>query len=127
MEAQTMLQVVQAYDRAYIVEVPTDDGASLETKLDAAYRVFQDRDGWLKPHDRIAILCRLAALVGGKTLSFGPSDRLRGRQAVARRDGGRNRAVDGIGNAADELRNLAGHKIPMGADRRQHRSLGFHD
>ena len=33
-----MLQVVQAYDRVPIAEVPTDDGASLETKLEAAYR-----------------------------------------------------------------------------------------
>ena len=44
----------------------TDDGASLETKLEAAYRVFRDRGGWLKPHERIAILRRLAALVEGK-------------------------------------------------------------
>jgi acyl-CoA reductase-like NAD-dependent aldehyde dehydrogenase len=67
MENQTMLQVVQAYDRAPITEVPTDDGASLETKLEAAYRVFRDRGGWLKPHERIAVLRRLAAaLVEGK-------------------------------------------------------------
>src|SRR5690349_14219951 len=66
MENQTMLQVVQAYDRAPIAEVSTDDGASLEIKMEAAYRVFRDRDGWLKPHERIAILRRLAALVEGK-------------------------------------------------------------
>jgi acyl-CoA reductase-like NAD-dependent aldehyde dehydrogenase len=109
-----MLQVVQAYDRAPIAEVPTDDGASLETKLEAAYRVFRDRDGWLKPHERIAILRRLAALVEGKR------DHLALQIA---REGGKplrdavvevNRAVDGIGNAADELRNLAGREIPMG-------------
>src|SRR3954468_1039791 len=114
MENQTMLQVVQAYDRAPITEVPTDDGASLETKLEAAYRVFRDRDGWLKPHERIAILRRLAALVEGR------KDHLALQIA---REGGKplrdavvevNRAVDGIGNAADELRNLAGREIPMG-------------
>ena len=109
-----MLQVVQAYDRAPIAEVPTDDGASLETKLEAAYRVFRDRGGWLKPHERIAILRRLAALVEGKR------DHLALQIA---REGGKplrdavvevNRAVDGIGNAADELRNLGGREIPMG-------------
>ena len=109
-----MLQVVQAYDRAPIAEVPTDDGASLETKLEAAYRVFRDRGGWLKPHERIAILRRLAALVEGKR------DHLALQIA---REGGKplrdavvevNRAVDGIGNAADELRNFAGREIPMG-------------
>ena len=99
-----MLQVVQAYDRAPIAEVPTDDGASLETKLEAAYRVFRDRDGWLKPHERIAILRRLAALVEGKR------DHLALQIA---REGGKplrdavvevNRAVDGVMNAAGELR-----------------------
>jgi acyl-CoA reductase-like NAD-dependent aldehyde dehydrogenase len=114
MENRTMLQVVQAYDRAPIAEVPTDDGASLETKLEAAYRVFRDRGGWLKPYERIAILRRLAALVEGKR------DHLALQIA---REGGKplrdavievNRAVDGIGNAADELRNFAGREIPMG-------------
>jgi acyl-CoA reductase-like NAD-dependent aldehyde dehydrogenase len=114
MENQTMLQVVQAYDRAPIAEVPTDGGAALETKLTAAHRVFRDRDGWLKPHERIAILRRLAALVEGRR------DHLALQIA---REGGKplpdalvevNRAVDGIMNAADELRNLAGREIPMG-------------
>jgi acyl-CoA reductase-like NAD-dependent aldehyde dehydrogenase len=114
MEDQTMLQVVQAYDRAPIAEVPRDDGASLETKLEAAHRVFRDRGGWLKPHERIAVLRRLAALVEGKR------DHLALQIA---REGGKplrdavvevNRAVDGIGNAADELRNFAGREIPMG-------------
>jgi len=109
-----MLQVVQAYDRAPLAEVPTDDGPSLETKLESAYRVFRDRGGWLKPHERIAILRRLAALVEGKR------DHLALQIA---REGGKplrdavvevNRAVDGIGNAADELRNFVGREIPMG-------------
>ena len=109
-----MLQVVQAYDRAHIAEVPTDDGASLETKLEAACRVFRDCSSWLKPHERIAILRRLAALVEGRR------DHLALQIA---REGGKplrdavvevNRAVDGIMNAADELRNLAGREIPMG-------------
>jgi acyl-CoA reductase-like NAD-dependent aldehyde dehydrogenase len=114
MENQTMLQVVQAYDRTPIAEVPTDDGAALESKLTAADRVFRDRNGWMKPHERIAILRRLAALVEGRR------DHLALQIA---REGGKplrdaavevNRAVDGIGNAADELRNLAGREIPMG-------------
>ena len=51
-----MLQVVQAYDRATITEIETDDDAALERKLQAARAVFKDRDNWLKPHQRIAIL-----------------------------------------------------------------------
>jgi acyl-CoA reductase-like NAD-dependent aldehyde dehydrogenase len=109
-----MLQVVQAFDRAPIAEIATDDAAALEAKLTAAQRVFRDRDGWLKPHQRMAILRRLAGLVESKR------DHLAMQIA---REGGKplpdaivevTRAIDGIHNAADELRNLAGREIPMG-------------
>jgi hypothetical protein len=35
----------------------------------AAQRVFRDRDDWLKPHQRMTILRRLAGLVDGATIS----------------------------------------------------------
>lgn len=109
-----MLEVVQAFDRAVITEIATDDAAVLESKLQAAQRVFRDRDGWLKPHQRMAILRRLAGLLEGKR------DHLALQIA---REGGKplpdaivevTRAIDGVHNAADELRNLAGREIPMG-------------
>ena len=109
-----MLTVVQAFDRAPIAEIETDDAAALERKLQAAGRVFADRDGWLKPHRRIAILRKLAALMEGRR------DHLAMQIA---REGGKplpdaiietNRAIDGVHNAADELRNFAGREIPMG-------------
>ncbi|NMG39264.1 aldehyde dehydrogenase family protein [Chelativorans sp. ZYF759] len=109
-----MLTVVQAFDRAPIAEIETDDAAALERKLQAAERAFRDRDGWLKPHERMAILRKLAALMEGKR------DHLAMQIA---REGGKplpdaiietNRAIDGVHNAADELRNLAGREIPMG-------------
>lgn len=109
-----MLKVVQAFDRAPISEIETDDAAALERKLEAAERVFKDRDGWLKPHQRIAILRKLAGLM----------ERKRGHLAMQiAREGGKplpdaiietNRAIDGVHNAADELRNFAGREIPMG-------------
>jgi acyl-CoA reductase-like NAD-dependent aldehyde dehydrogenase len=109
-----MLNVLQAFDRAPISEIETDDVAALERKLQAAERAFKDRDGWLKPHQRIAILRKLAVLMESKR------DRLAMQIA---REGGKplpdaivetNRAIDGVHNAADELRNFAGREIPMG-------------
>jgi acyl-CoA reductase-like NAD-dependent aldehyde dehydrogenase len=114
MENQTMLQVVQAYDRAPIAEVPTDDGAVLESKLTAADQVFRDRGGWLKPHERIAILRRLAALVEGKRDHLALQIACEGGKPLRDAVIEVNRAVDGIGNAAEELRNFAGREIPMG-------------
>jgi len=65
-----MLTVVQAYDRAPIEEIATDDATALEAKLQAAETVFRDRENWLKPHERIAILRRLAGLVADRRDHF---------------------------------------------------------
>ncbi len=109
-----MLQVVQAFDRAPIIEIATDDAAALETKLTAAERAFRDRDGWLKPHERIAILRRLATLVEGKRDHFGMQIAREGGKPLTDAIVEVTRAIDGIHNAADELRNFAGREIPMG-------------
>jgi len=91
-----MIEVVQAYDRIPFAEVPTDDAGALETKLAAARRVFLDRDGWPAPHQRIAILRRLAELLAAKVDHFA---------RLIAREGGKpltdalveaRRAVDGV-------------------------------
>src|ERR1700722_10603017 len=107
-------QVVQAYDRALIKEIPADDAAALETKLAAAFRLRKDRDGALKPHQRSAILIRASVLLGERLDAFA---------RLIAREGGKPltdarieavRAVDGLRDAADEIRNFAGREIPMG-------------
>ena len=109
-----MLQVVQAFDRAPFAEVPVDDVDAMETKLKAALRVLGDRDRWLPPHERAAVLRRAAGLLDGRREHFA-------RQIA--REGGKpltdaivevTRAIDGLQCAADELRTFAGREIPMG-------------
>ena len=108
------LQVLQAFDRAVITEIPVDDAQALESKLAAATRMMRDRDAWLKPHQRSAILLRAVSLLEARQAHFA--------QLIAR-EGGKPytdaavevvRAIDGLRNAADELRGFAGREIPMG-------------
>jgi acyl-CoA reductase-like NAD-dependent aldehyde dehydrogenase len=109
-----MLTVVQAFDRAPIAEIGFDDAAALERKLQAAERVFKDRDGWLKPHQRIAILRRLAALMEAKRDHLAMQIAREGGKPLPDAIVETTRAIDGVHNAADELRNFAGREIPMG-------------
>lgn len=109
-----MLKVVQAFDRAPIAEVETDDAAALERKLQAAARAFKDRDAWLKPHQRIAILRRLAALMETRRDHLAMQIAREGGKPLADAIVETTRAIDGVHNAADELRNLSGREIPMG-------------
>jgi acyl-CoA reductase-like NAD-dependent aldehyde dehydrogenase len=109
-----MINVFQAFDRAPITELQSDDAAALERKIAAAARVFADRGAWLQTHEKIAILRKLASLMEDKREHLG-------RQIA--REGGKpltdalietDRAIDGVRDAADELRGMAGREIPMG-------------
>ncbi|WP_429912875.1 aldehyde dehydrogenase family protein [Glycocaulis sp.] len=109
-----MLKVVQAYDRALIAEIETDDAGALERKLEAAVRVFADRTGWLQPHERIAILRRLAGLMEARRDHLALQIAREGGKPLPDAIVETTRAIDGVHNAADELRNLVGREIPMG-------------
>ncbi len=107
-------QVVQAYDRALIKEIPADDGAALEAKLEAAFRLRKDRDGALKPYQRSAILVRAAMLLGERLDAFARLIAREGGKPLTDARIEATRAVDGLRNAAEEIRNFAGREIPMG-------------
>ncbi|WP_353646561.1 aldehyde dehydrogenase family protein [Mesorhizobium sp. WSM2239] len=109
-----MLTIMQAFDRAPIEEIETDDAAALERKLQAAEQVFRDRDGWLMPHERVAILRRLARLMEGRRDHLAMQIAREGGKPLPDAIVETNRAIDGVHNAADELRNFAGREIPMG-------------
>lgn len=109
-----MIEVFQAFDRKPIAELPTDDASALEAKLATARARFQDRAGWMQPHERMRVLHTLAGLVEGQREAFA---------TLIAREGGKpymdalvetDRAIDGIRNAADLLRVQSGVEIPMG-------------
>ncbi|MBY3348021.1 aldehyde dehydrogenase family protein [Rhizobium laguerreae] len=109
-----MIEVVQAFDRAHIASLPTDDASALETKLSTAQARFRDRAAWLQPYERIRVLRNLAGLVEKQREAFA---------TLIAREGGKpysdalvetDRAIDGIHNAADLLRARGGAEIPMG-------------
>jgi acyl-CoA reductase-like NAD-dependent aldehyde dehydrogenase len=109
-----MIEVVQAFDRAPIAELPTDDAAALERKLEAARKVFADRGGWLKTHQRIDILRKLAGLMEARLDHLALQIAREGGKPLTDARVEAVRAIDGVRNAADELRVMAGQEIPMG-------------
>jgi acyl-CoA reductase-like NAD-dependent aldehyde dehydrogenase len=116
------LLVSQAYDRAPIREVPIDSERDIEDKIERASRAFRARAGWLPPHERIAILTRLAQLLDAQRAELALLIAREGGKPLVDARVEAARAVDGVRNAIDELRNFGGKEIPMGltpaADRR---------
>src|SRR5271166_430883 len=113
MEA-TIIEVVQAFDRAPIAQLDSDDATALERKIEAAAQLFADRDARLKPHQRIDILRRLATLMEAKREHFGRQIAREGGKPLTDAMIEADRAIDGLRNAAEEIRNFAGREIPMG-------------
>lgn len=108
------LKVYQAFDRKVIAEIPADGAGALERKLEIAAKAFADREGWLPAHQRVAILRKTSELLQQNRDRFA---------MVIAREGGKpltdaiievTRGIDGLMNAADELRNFGGKEIPMG-------------
>ena len=109
-----MLQIVQAYDRRPIAEVETEGADALEAKLEMAARCLRDRDQWLEPQERIAVLYRLASRMEPLREKFSRLIAQEGGKPIGDATVEVNRAIDGVRNAAEELRNFAGREIPMG-------------
>jgi acyl-CoA reductase-like NAD-dependent aldehyde dehydrogenase len=109
-----MIEVVDAFDRKPITQLESDDAAALDDKIEAAQRLFADRSGWLKPHQRIEILSKLAGLMEGKREHLACQIALEGGKPFTDALIETDRAIDGVRNAADELRVMAGREIPMG-------------
>lgn len=108
------LQVVHAFDRSPLRELPTDSDQVLEQKLARASAAFQDRDQWLKPHQRSAVLERLVLLLEAERERFAELIAREGGKPLTDARVEAARAVDGVRTAIDELRNFAGREIPMG-------------
>lgn len=109
-----MIEVVQAFDRKPIAELPTDDGPALDAKLTMARARFQDRAAWLQPHERMAVLHTLAGLVEKRREAFATLIAREGGKPYADALVETDRAIDGIRNAADLPRMWGGVEIPMG-------------
>jgi acyl-CoA reductase-like NAD-dependent aldehyde dehydrogenase len=109
-----VLAVTAPFDGAVIAELPTGDARHVEAALSAAAACFEDRDGWLPLHERVALLERVAALMAAEAETLA---------LQAAREGGKPlgdsrvevaRAIDGIRLCIEAIRGEQGHVVPMG-------------
>ena len=109
-----MHEVVNPFDLSVIGSVPTHDWEAVDSFLARAKELSEDRNAWMKPHERAAILHKTAEIMqerfehlsmqvaaeGGKPL-------IDARVEVAR-------AINGIELCIHEIGSLKGTEIPMG-------------
>ncbi len=107
------VKVTAPYDGALIATVDTANKAAVETALNTAYSLFNDRERHLSAARRIEILDNSAAIM---------AERFEELAVEAAREGGKPlvdsreevaRAIDGIKNCIEVLRTEHGTEIPM--------------
>jgi len=108
------IDVVTAFDQQLITTVPLSDEAVIMAKLDRAEACLKNRDGWLKPHERIARLKKLAALVAAEADEFAMLIAREGGKPLTDAKVEVARAINGIELAAEEIAHLRGTEIAMG-------------
>ncbi|OJJ18629.1 aldehyde dehydrogenase [marine bacterium AO1-C] len=120
-----MLQVKSPYDESLINEIPLVGKAEVETALSVAYSLFVDQDAWLKPHERMVILEKAAAIM---------KVRFEELAKVAAQEGGKPlmdskaevlRAINGVKLAAEHIGQLKGEQIPMGLTKAAENRIAF--
>lgn len=118
-----MIDVVQAFDRVLLSQVPTDDADSLEVKLSLARERFKNRQAWIPPFRRVEILSALSELMRSSAEKLALQISHEGGKPLTDARVEVERAVDGVRSAIDVIRTQAGCEIPMGltaaSDRRR--------
>jgi acyl-CoA reductase-like NAD-dependent aldehyde dehydrogenase len=120
-----MLQITSPYDLSLIKEIPLVGKVEVEKALSTAYSLFQNQSKWIAPHERIAILKRVASIM---------ETRIDELTKTAAQEGGKPlvdskievlRAINGVQIAAETIGQLKGEQIPMGLTKASENRLGF--
>ena len=118
-------EITSPFDGSVIGTVSTVDVLGAKRALKTAYEIYRDRSQWLSKVKRIAILEKTADIMRGRF------DEL---ALEAAREGGKpltdsivevNRAIDGVLNCIECIRNDAGTEIPMGINPASEGHLAF--
>jgi len=117
--------VTAPYDDSVIATMDTADMVAVETALQTASKLFNNKKNWLTIPTRIAILKKTAELLSERAEQFA---------VEAAREGGKPlvdsrvevaRAIDGIHNCIDCMKNESGREIPMGINPASMNHLAF--
>jgi len=114
MTNKTTVEVLSPYDNQLIKELPLATADELDAAIELAHAYYLDRDNWLAPHERIAILEKVIAIM---------ETRIPELTKIAAQEGGKpymdslvevKRAINGVKLAIEHISQIKGEQIPMG-------------
>ncbi|MGD0654676.1 MAG: aldehyde dehydrogenase family protein [Thermoguttaceae bacterium] len=111
--AAALAEVRAPFDGSLIATVEQADGSAVEKAFETAYSLFRNRDAWLKPSERIAVLEKAAELMQANRDELALEAAREGGKPLVDSRVEADRAIDGIKLCIQHLRTQAGGEIPM--------------
>ncbi len=108
------LTVTAPFDGSTIATVERAGSDAAERALETADGLFRDRDAWLAPAERIAILDRTAAIMKKSRSELAEAAAMEGGKPLVDSIVETDRAIDCIKICVETLRTQSGTMIPMG-------------
>ncbi|MEJ7845264.1 MAG: aldehyde dehydrogenase family protein [Acidimicrobiales bacterium] len=108
------VEVRSPYSGLVVGTVDRASAPDVERALSVAESLFRDRDAWLAPHERIAVLKRAAALLDARRDELAKLIASEGGKPLADAAVEAARAVNGVELCAEEVGRTHGEEVPMG-------------
>ncbi len=106
--------VYNSFSRAVIASIPQQQDADVESALAKAHALYVDQQKWLMPHQRIAILERLASLMQDKRTELIDTAVAEGGKPYKDSEIEFERAVQGVKLGITAIQTMHGEEVPMG-------------
>jgi len=119
------VNVTAPFDGAHIATIETGDIIAVETALQTAYNLFRDKQNWLPAEQRINILEKAAGIMLSRFDELAIEAAREGGKPLADSKVEVTRAIDGIKNCIEVIRNEHGEEIPMGKNAASMNRLAF--
>ena len=111
--AAATLDVIAPYDLQLIATVDTANGLVVDSALKTADRLFKDKSSWLSVAKRVDIFEKVADIMQQRAEKLAFNAALEGGKPLADSQVEVARAIDGIKNCIELMRNNHGEEIPM--------------
>lgn len=123
--APDLKEVRAPFDGTLIATVQTAGAEAVEQALATAHGLFRQRDAWLTPARRRAILERAAGLIEARADDLALEAAREGGKPLADSRVEVARAIDSVQNCAELLRSESGHVIPMNVNAASMNRIAF--
>lgn len=108
------LKVYAPYDLSLIQEVSLRTADEMNTAIEMAYALFEDRSNWLPKYKRVEILEKIASLMEERSEELITTSAREGGKPYMDTKVEMARAINGVKLAIENIGHFGGEEIPMG-------------